>query len=633
MKLKHDAVNSLEVFIAAIISILTTGVAYFLSFFSSATALFSLLTILSFLLLSYLYVTNQPRSSGRSKRNHQLLIHSLFATTIVFFVVLLATCGPALPGIASDYFAFLINVAEFFVLLLPVFFFSFIGVELFRSGGDRRKAALVLFALALLILILYYSSHFLLKSFSLNDEEFLAFESVNQTLRGINPYTVSVAQGIFNNVNQVGASVTTSNRIIGVMDYPALFFLSFIPFYLASQPTLYNLGHFDLPLQASVFLFILVLALAFSLDRQNRVKPRLMLLTFFVIGTTLIVSVTTFLMLAFLLLAYSKIDSKYAWIPIGLCLSLQEELWIPALLLILYSFNNHGMRRGAYNALGAIGVFLLFNSYFIATAPAAFFQAVFTPLSKLYIPNGASPAGFFLLQNYPLLLPTFSQLFEISVVIAVLLFVYANRKELIPLLSLLPFIMWQHALGAYYAFFLFFFIFALSIKKEKAENGILQRFLRKRKTVLYAALTLFLALAVYVSYTSHAAYTKNFSITSSNESLALNFANRTSIYTAQINYRGLENNTVFLYALAYGNLTSVEIGFFNDNFLGSKPACDNYTCKVNLNVIHLPANQTKYAVRAVIPWSNAIRPLNYIVMNIYNGEYFYISPSVYNASA
>ncbi|MDE1854815.1 MAG: hypothetical protein KGH57_00635 [Candidatus Micrarchaeota archaeon] len=634
MRVSQEAIAYAELFILALMLIVAVDANYVFSFFTSTAALFSMLLAIFFFAYFFLYITKPEAIYKKGTKKIPSVMHVMFALALLSLAAEISSNLPAVPGIFGRELLFLIIVLEFLVLFIPVFFFIFMGAELVRSGRTSLKVAAPLFVVAFLFLVIYFPSHVLFHGYNTNDEEFLAFSSVNLTLHGVNPYTVDVAQQIFNNATTIGPSVTTYNKIVGVIDYPALFFLVFFPFYFLSPPTVSNLGSVDLLWQATVFLFVLIVVIAFSLDRRDLLKPRLALLVFLVISSIDIVSITTFLMLALFILAYMKLESKYGWLLLGMCAALQEELWVPVLLLILYSLNNMGFRKGLKNAVGAFAVFLAINSYFLATAPSAFIQAVILPIRQLYLPNGAAPVGFVMLQSYPLQLSTYYTLFDIAIVAAVVVLLYFNRKMLVPLLSILPFMVWDHALPEYYVFFVFILFFLAVAPKHKDSEGWFRKTLgNSAKPVFYAILLIVFMLSLYLIYESHLAYVRNFSISSSNESLVLEPASNASIYRADLRYGTLSNYTIYLYAIAYGDKKLTVPGLYNQTLINaSPPSCGAYECLLNRNKIVLPSNESEYELKARIPWTNAT-PVNYVVALFYNGEYYFISPSVYNASA
>jgi len=410
-----------------------------------------------------------------------------------------------------------------------------------------------------------------------------------------------------------------------VMDYPALFLLSFVPFYFASPPGLQGLGTVDLPLQATAFAFLLLLVFGLVIRKEDLLRPRYLLLAAFVFPIAYMSSITTYLMLALVLLAYAKIDSRYAWIPLGLCLAIQEELWLPVVFLLAYSINRHGFRKGAYNVIGAAGVFLAINAYFIALGPVTYFGAVFSPLSKLLMPFEPSPFTALMLRSYPITLSTYSLLFELAAAMLVVVFLYVNKKELVPVFSLIVLLTLTHILQSYYALFLFFMMFAACTKEKGTAAGAVGKILRKRKWVFCSLVLALAACMAFVALASHAAYARDFGMGLANQSLTQNALDNTTTYRATIVYGGLANDTAYLVADAHGGLHTALVGLLNRTVIPSGAACGiDYGCRVNTNRIVLPGNGTGYEISATLPWMNGTHPVDYVAVALYNGEYFYI---------
>lgn len=647
MKQRARDLHLLELFISAFLVLMTLIIAEALSFLLNQIALLALLVCVLFFVFAYLYVTGK-REAGRARfatlHMHLLFLAILCAVALFLFYTLSGFAGFAIPAAT-----WLINSGLLLALFIPLFFLTFIA---FYLHGEKRIGARqvgFMLALVLLVLLLYFASKFMAQNVTLNDEEFLILHAVNITLSGGDPYNVSVAQLLYNNVNLTGASVTTNGEVVGVMDYPALFFLSFLPFYFASQPTLHNLSTIDLPLQAVFFIFLLLIALAASLKKKYLAMPSVFLFVFFVLAVSSVLSIATYLMLALLLLAYRFVDSKYSWLVLGICLSLQEQLWLPVLFLIVHSANNRGIRRGIINLVGAVAVFVLANLYFIALSPSAYFGALFTPLNRMLLPSGTATAAFFLEKFYPLLLSSYPALFVIACAFLVLLFAYKNKKELVPLFSAAPFLFLQGALPSHFAFFFFFLAFAFFADgKSTSGMGVLEKFLKNNRMRLYALLALLVAGALYVSYASHVAYVNSFGLAIGNQTIHQDVANRTSVYRSVVVYNGMGVNSVYVYAAAYGmqayqsaqnaSLTAIRvppfriIGFYNQSLIGARPECATYECLVNTNILQLPANKGSENLTVRIPWVNGTYPMTHIDIVLYNGEYVYIANATQQAT-
>jgi len=331
-----------------------------LSFFLSRTV--PLIDLLFYLLaFSYflIYILKRQRLQTRRGARYSAALHVAFAACVILFlssiIVDRTVTLMSILAIARtlDY------LGVFFLLFLLLFFLIFMAAYFLRAKRNY-KPALVLLAIVFVVLLLAYSLRFLVQSYSVDDEQIMVLESVRLMLNGTNPYTVSIAELIYSNRTP---TLTASNKIVGTLDYPALFFLSFVPFYFLSPPTLQNLTHIDMGVQATAFIFILILALGLLIRKEELLKLHLTLTAAFVFMLTYIASITTYLMLALILLAYVLIDSAYAWLLLGLCLSIQEQLWLPVIFLFAYSLNRHGIKRGIYNILGAVVVFLVINEF------------------------------------------------------------------------------------------------------------------------------------------------------------------------------------------------------------------------------------------------------------------------------
>jgi uncharacterized membrane protein len=412
------------------------------------------------------------------------------------------------------------------------------------------------------------------------------------------------------------------------MAYPTLFFLTFMPFYFASAPTLQNFLSIDLPLQESVFLFILMVTMAFLMDKKDTLMPNLPLMVLFIFVLTNSASITVYLMIALLLVAYVKLDSRYSWFFLGVCASIQEELWLPVIFLIAYSFNNHGVRKGLVNVVGAIAVFLAFNAYFIALSPSAYYSSVFGTLNSYIFPNGFSGIGFPLLRFYPVLLSVFPQIFEVTALFLAFLFLYWNRKEMVLVFSMIPFLVLDHSLYSYCATFMFVLIFVIALK-DKKRKGIVETYLKKRKAIVYCVVVAYIALIAFMLYSSHTAYESSFGMSMSDTRLILDHANMTSVYRTTLSYGNLSNHTVYAIAASLNSDFSLSFfGILNYSIISNPANCSTKECTVNVNRITLPSNGT-YDLVVTLKWYNNT-PIRRVAVELYNGKYFYLGKTVYN---
>lgn len=604
MRLDSHRVIYAELFVSILLLLVHCKGTQFLLFLSdqlAAAGLAFYVFVIAFL-IAYVYWAN-----GAQRAKHPIALHALFASAVAAFLLPFALGIGLYLNLLLKAVQMFTSAGLFLMIFIPLFFLAFTAAYLVRLKGDRRHAVLLLI-LALLVLILVFSAKFIVTWFSVDDEEFLAMQSIRLMLSGADPYAVSVAGLIYSNTSSMVPTMTTSNGIIGTMDYPALFFLTLAPFYFVSAPTLQNVGGIDLPLQAAVFIFALLAVFAFTMKKEDLLKPRITLLALFaIVPIYYISSITTYLMLALLLLAYAKIDSRYAWLPLGLCLSLQEELWLPVIFLIAYSLTRQGVRRAAMNVIGAAGVFVACNAYFIALSPSAFFGSLFSPLSKTLLPITSSPIAFSLMKWFPVQLQAYSLLFSLLSALLLLIFLYKGRKELIPLFSFLPLLVLPHSLPSYYTFFLFFALFAVCTAKGKRRSlGVVEAFLRKRKYVMACAVAVVVACTALALLSSHAAYKRNFNITLQDQSLSPIAGTNFTAYRASIAYSGLGNGTVYMMVIAHAGFSSGVLGLLNDTIVVPAPAavCATYECHVNTNRIVLPLNGTFSRISATLPWLN-----------------------------
>jgi len=619
---KGGRLHYFELFASLLMMLLEANGTLLVVFLSAGVSLAALAFFILFFAYVILYVAKGRGGAGKGSA----ILHIVFAGMAASFALSLCADPVLLLGEVARAVVTLYNPLLYLVLFLPLFFLTLFAAYFARVKRDYRAAA-VLFAVVLLIMVLYYASHFLFKGYNLDDEEVLGYEGVGIALSGANPYAVSVSPTLYAYAvgSGVPVTITTENKIIGVMDYPALFFLSLAPFCFASGSGVAGLGTTDLPLQAVAFIFALLVVFGMVINKEDLLRPRYLLLASFIFPLAYMSSVTTYLMLALVILAYAKIDSKHVWVVLGLCLAVQEELWLPVLFLLAYSLNRHGLRRGARNVAGAAAVFLAVNAYFIAIGPSAFLGAVFFPLSSTILPSSPSPFGLLLLKGYPILLSAYSQVFELTAVLLVLAFLYADRKELVPVFSLAVLLIIPHVILPYYALFLFFIMVAVCLGEKKAKEGAVTRFVRERKLVFAAAALAVMACMAVVVVSSHAAWERGFGIGVVNQSLAQNASSNTTVYHATVVYGNLTNRTVYLAVVAHGGIRVGWMGLLNQTILPSEEPCSgSYECYVNTNRIVLPANRTSYEITANLPWMNGTWPIDYASAALYNGEYFYI---------
>lgn len=570
-------------------------------------------------------------SAKRLSDNKKYLLFGFFLIELLVFISALSLT----PFIKVSALAYLISAYEYigayFVLILPLIFLIFFGAYLYYK--KYPKIALILLLAAIGIMVFYFFSGLVFQHYKIDDELLITFIDSKILLSGGNPYSASVSNQVFYNstTGMINApSITSTNKVIGTLNYPSLYLLSFVPFYLLSQPTFANLINFDLEIQQAVFLIILLLTVAFIIDKRYLGKPVYGIIVFFTIALAYLSSVTIYLMLALLLIAYAKLESKYSWVFLGLCASLQEQLWIPVLLLIIYSFNNDGKRKGAINILGTIGVFLAFNLYFILLNPHAFFGSLFSPINEMLLPEASSPIGYLLVTNFGIPLGSFSVIFAFAIFLICILFAYLNQKRFVGIFAMVPFLFLSHSIPIYYTFFTGFAIVSLFIP-EKKEEGKIRNWMIENKGTIVATGAALVAILIYLLYIWHTTYQNNFSLNVTNASIHFDTALNKTVYTATLHYANLSNETVYLFAGAVSKYNIGFAGILNYALINDSTKCDSgdYGCMINVNRIVLPKNFTSYNLKIYINPSFG-NPVYGVRINLYNGQYFYVGTGVFN---
>ncbi|MDE1869471.1 MAG: hypothetical protein KGH71_00600 [Candidatus Micrarchaeota archaeon] len=580
-----------------------------------------------FFLIAFIYINNDEKKIGKGSVGIAIKIGFLFLLLGLIAVTLINIDASATVGayVLSAYQYVAINV----VLFLPLIFLIFFGLFLFRLG--YRKIALALFTVAVGVVLFYFLSGLVFHHYKVDDEIFIQYADAKFLLQGVNPYTVSVSEQILNNATNgtiSSPSITTDNQIMGMLNYPALFILSFVPFTLIGNGSFENLVNYQLEAQGILFLLLAIFTAALVIKREYLEKPKYSIILFLTISLAYLSSITIYLMLSLLLLAYSKLETRYSWIFLGLCASIHEQLWLPVLLLVVYSANNQGLRRGFENLIGSAGVFLAINLYFIIGNPSAFFGNIFGPISQFLLPESGSPIGYLIATNYHILLSTYSALFILSIAAVTLVFAYFNKKRLVGLFSMIPFIFLSHSIPIYYTFFTGFMIVTLFIENKK-EVGTIRKYLQAHKRLVYCAIGAILLLGTYLILNSHATYAKNFNLSVNNTGLYFDAAANATVYKATLHYTNLTNNTIYVISSVVSRYNIGFVGILNYSIINDSAKCLDYKCKINVNRIVLPKNASEYMLRLYIKPAG-IEPIYGAKIAVYNGNYYYTSKGIFN---
>ncbi|MGI0100739.1 MAG: hypothetical protein ACREBH_03440 [Candidatus Micrarchaeaceae archaeon] len=607
-----------------------------LDYLSTYGVLLGMVAAALFLLYACLFLIRK-----KGKNIYDRALDAAFVLSLLNFICMFVLTGP-LSHVILYY-----NLESLYVLAISAIFLFAIVYALSLAAysirdkgiaGRSRKTVLfagLVFAIVIIIILVYFLSGLFIKYYKIDDEFFISIKDIGFLLKGLNPYQYSVSQQLYYNESYVGTTLTTNNQIIGVMNYPALYLFSYLPVYFIASPTIYNMEHYMAPLQAALLLTALLFVVVFSVDKEHLKYPMYGVLVFLAFLSLNTASITTYLILALLILAYRMLDTKYSWVFLGLCLAIQEMLWVPVVLLLLYSLNNKGIKKGVYDILGSLFVFLLVNSYFIALGPSTFFNAIFEPLGKLLMPVGSSPLfGFFLLANYHILLGSYTLVYGIIILLAALAYVYINDKVFVGLLSMIPFLFLSRPLIAYYTFFIVFLFVAMLIKEDRSRKlGVIEKYLHERKAIFVAIVCLLAALLVVVIYSSHVSYLRGFNIGISNQSLYYDKMTNETVYTGTLNYNGLSNHSLYLIFFGYESNEPQLIGVYNYSIINNSVKCDDGSigCLLNVNRILLNGSSGGYTIMAYLGKTGQPEAINEGRLLVYNGEYFYISDAVYNS--
>lgn len=602
---------------------------YYLSSFAFLIALFYTILLVFYTTAYVIY----------GKERYATYRHTLFIILVILFLVFLFYNSP-ISGVARITLVDLLYSS--LSLYLVIFFFAYflitIGLYFFKSvslGNASRIVGIIFIFAAFAALMFYFVSGYVITIRGLNDETYLSFAAVNSVIHGINPYTTDISPQIFSNISKIGATLTTKLTVVGVMDYPDLYFLASAPFYLAGNMTVKSLHEFGLTAQEAIYSFILILIICYALYDAKFPKPNLVLVIFLSFILIDLPSGILPLMLALILFAYISSDNKYLFIILGFCMALQEELWIPILFILAYVMRNNGFKKGMYQGIGTIIVFLLLNSYFIILNPAAFIGSVLTPLNAYIIPDGLSIFGFGILMYYHVLLTFQTTIFIASIIVLSMMLWIFNKKELIFFFSIIPFLFLTHSLANYYTSFIFLFVASLYIEQKK-RNQKKPIHLTKDRYIIFRRAAVPIALAVIIFsvaflYMSHQQLSKEFDLHIANQSAYSSNYNVT--YGADLYYSNLKNTSVYLTILS----SSVSQSEYSSSLYGvigptsifqNRSPCYEYSCVANLSIIRLNTSYGMYKINAYFSGNKSNGNFTYIDALIYNGKYFYASEPI-----
>ena len=492
-------------------------------------------------------------------------------------------------------------VFDIFTISVLYIIISF-GVNIKRNKIFNKYsgmvALLIIFAAVIFVWYAYFPNHIFIPV--LDDEEFLSVNAISALFSGSNPYVMNIGSkelydSMYVSNSITGYTLTTNNTIVGVMDYPPMFFLSMVPFYIVTHYFLETTPQAAFAYALGVFLFVLFLLIAYFIDRKFLMKPNYVIVLILIFGFFVISASVDVLMFILLLIAYVKIESKYSFILLGLAASFQELLWVPVILFLVYILNNKGLKKGSFAVIGTIAVFFAISGYFIFLSPSAYLNAVFKPLNSNILPNIWGPFGYALLNFYPIQLQSFSLLFYFAVGASVILILYTNKKQLIGLLSVFPLAFLYRGVSDYYLFFITFTLITLFMYNENDDVNYNSRLLFKKsrmRKILLVFLALIVVLAAFYIIFEHNAYVNETDVNVYNGILE-NY-NKSTYYSATLSYNFTKPTNVYVMAFAFNGIIPVSYGLVEDVILENLTAPNynftNYSSIVNPNKMMLYGN-------------------------------------------
>lgn len=223
-------------------------------------------------------------------------------------------------------------------------------------------------------------------------------------LRGINPYTTSMAPA-FNQffVSPDAFTYTLTGRAVTALSYPSLSFLVYIPAWLLGI-------HQQAAVWTDVVFWAVSMVMAFFMVRRDLRPLVITLFSFNVYVGYAVGGVTDSIMLPFLLLTAFQWDRFVLnprgrwWMPVafGLAMSVKQTPWFLAPILLIGMWQegrqlDQSLKRrihvaGIYTALAALSFFAI-NAPFWIGSPIDWIKGILTPLFTQMVPAGQGLIG------------------------------------------------------------------------------------------------------------------------------------------------------------------------------------------------------------------------------------------------
>jgi hypothetical protein len=520
----------------------------------------------------------------------------------------------------------------------PTLVISVFGFYLIRSNVIKnysKQIGTVLLIIAIIFFFYYQIYGFGYKGVGANDETVIAYYAYNAIESGHNPYTINVKNVLENNATTYGFTLRTDNHIVGYLDYPVLFVAIMAPFYYIYHGTAGYIISSGNSLAYLIFLVtsLLVFAALVNRDRLKNFGLILPPMLIFILYFAQMLSVQYLFMVIVLMLIFYSIDKWYAFLFIGIAVSIQELLWIPALLALVYIASTRGIVKGVKNIVGTALIFILINAYFILQSPMLFVRDVFAPVNGMLLPLLLSPGPSLLAMFYPISMHGFEYIFYISIVISIIGVYFARNKLLIASMSLFSYLMLYHAMVAYFAMpAVLMFVIIVMEKPVYGNIGTIKTIKRHRKNnvkdlrnrnaliAISGAIIVLFLLIIYF----HASYINNFGIhvsyngTARNETYAVLRISDESIYTRNVSIleiystNAIEENTG---GLSVSNTRYIT----NASYCNQLCMNENY---INYNILHLKSKSTNKVLLFIPNGTETLRCI------IYTSRYYYECPAL-----
>jgi hypothetical protein len=166
-QLDNNVVYYFELFFSSVLILASVNDSYLLFFLSKQISLLSLALYSLFFIYVLTYITKIHRTLNKSgKKYYFAFLHLVFVIMVITFLLSSTIDKQLYSGMTLQTVRMLEFEGFFLVLFIPLFFLTFVAAYFVKEKKYGYKPALLLFLVAFLLITLYYSSKFLLKSFS-----------------------------------------------------------------------------------------------------------------------------------------------------------------------------------------------------------------------------------------------------------------------------------------------------------------------------------------------------------------------------------------------------------------------------------------------------------------------------------